>query len=536
MSPRNIPVAGTVLALLVVASIGAVGYRTVRSEAETTAWVEHTYQVIQQLDHIVMSINLAESAVRGYALSREEHLRRELQPAIAQARQSYSRAGELTHDNVTQQKGLHDLGPKLDRRIQLLDEYSARVSSGGSTHVLPEALQVSAEIRQLTSELIQREQGLLSLRVAERSEQTARVLRVCAAGFLTSLLLLLAASGLVSREMRSRRRAQRELRNKHAETTQLLQMGELLQSSRNLDEACSVIGQFAPMFFEQQPGSMYLFSATHNALETRSVWGSSSSEPSIFGADDCWALRLGRPHGFDPTTVRTACKHLSEPLPVASLCLPLLAHGEVLGILHIASAGRLSDELRKRGEIVGEQLSMALANLALREKLRNQSIRDPLTGLFNRRYTEETLDRELHRAARTQQSLALLMLDVDHFKRFNDTFGHEAGDQVLREIGKALGSHTRGSDVVSRMGGEELLVVLPGATETAAEQKGEELRAEVAKLRLVHAGRELGEITISIGVAVYPRHGTGAEELMRAADAALYRAKREGRDRVIVAA
>ncbi len=534
----NLPVAGLVVALVVLSIIGTIGYRTVRAQAETAEWVEHTYRVIEQLDRIVMSINLAESAVRGYALTREEHLRRELEPAIAQARTAFTKARELTGDSRQQQGRLRVIGPKIERRIQLLEEYIARVSGGGTTRVLPEALLVSSEIRQLTSEMVAHEQQMLNQRVAERGEQTALILRVLGAGLAATMLLVLGAFSLVHREMRSRRRTQRELRGKHAETTLLLQLGELLQASRNLDEACDVITQFAPQYFELQPGSVALFNQAHNVLETRSAWcqPNAAVSRSVFSADDCWALRRGRTHSFDPTSARLVCKHVFEPHPVASQCVPLLAQGEVLGVMHVTSQRKITEEFRKRTAILGEQLSMALANLALREKLRNQSIRDPLTGLFNRRYTEETLEREIRRAARSQESLAVLMMDVDHFKRFNDTFGHEAGDLVLREIGNVLTTHTRGSDIVSRLGGEELLVVLPGANGRNAELKAEQLRGEISKLRMVHAGRDLGEVTISIGVSFYPNHGVAGEELIRSADAALYAAKRAGRDRVIVAA
>lgn len=534
---NNIPLAGLGLALAVVATIGAVGYRTVLSQAETAAWVEHTHFVIEELDLILLSINQAESAVRGYALAHEEHLGNDLGPAIAQAQHAFARAKELTRDNPQQQERLRTLEPKLKRRVELLLEHFERVKAGGPTRVLPEAIQVSGEIKQLTSEMVVREQALLSGRVTQRSEQTTQTLLVLGIGLFVSLSLVIGAFVLMKREMRSRLRTQAALSSKHEETALMLQMGELLQSSRSLDEACAVIGQFAPRFFDNQPGGMFLFNASHKLLEQRSAWCSAGgNEREVFAADDCWALRRGQLHWYDATSVRMPCKHVGEPGPTSSLCQPLLAQGEVLGVLHVTSAGELDKDFRKRGAIVGEQVSMALANLALREKLRNQSIRDPLTGLFNRRYTEETLEREIHRASRSAETLAVLMLDVDHFKRFNDTFGHEAGDQVLCEIGKVLTTHTRASDVVSRMGGEELLVVLPSARGDDAERKAQELRAEISKLRVMHAGRDLGEVTISIGVAIYPQHGSTSSELLRSADAALYTAKREGRDRVVVAA
>jgi diguanylate cyclase (GGDEF)-like protein len=184
---------------------------------------------------------------------------------------------------------------------------------------------------------------------------------------------------------------------------------------------------------------------------------------------------------------------------------------------------------------VGERISLALANLRLREVLRTQSIRDPLTGLFNRRYMEESLERELRRAMRNEQTVALLMLDIDHFKRFNDTFGHQAGDTLLRTLGDFLSQRTRGQDVACRFGGEEFALILAGAGSDDAVKRSRLLREELQQLSVSHSGQVLGRITFSIGIATYPGNAASTERLIRAADGALYRAKAEGRDRICVA-
>jgi diguanylate cyclase (GGDEF)-like protein len=534
----NLPVLGLAVALAVIAAIGSYGYRTVRMQLEIAAWVEETYRVIHELDTMLMSIASAESAARGFALSRDESLAREVDPSIEQARRSLADVRGLLRANARQSERLDQLEPNVERRITLLQEYMSRVGAGGPTRVLPEALERSHAIRRVTLDMMHEEQDSLNERIDTRGRQTSLVLWVSGIGLVASLIWVGVAFLLVQREMKSRLRVEHELRGKHAESLLLLQLGELLQAARTLEEGYDLIGEFAPRFFEDQSGAMFLHNAQHNQLELRSAWRDYAlpRERSAFTPDDCWALRRGRPHWYDRQSVRTACKHLPDPPPSASLCLPMLAHGELLGLLHVDAPAEFGENFRRRAAILGEQVGMALANLALREKLRNLSIRDPLTGLFNRRYTEETLDREIRRAARSQESLAVLMMDVDHFKRFNDTFGHQAGDQVLREIGKVLATHTRGGDVVSRMGGEELLAILPSARAPDAERKAEELRAEISKLRLLQAGRDLGEVTVSIGVALYPQHGVNAEELFRAADAALYAAKRAGRDRVVIAA
>ncbi|HEV2176937.1 MAG TPA: diguanylate cyclase [Terriglobia bacterium] len=172
--------------------------------------------------------------------------------------------------------------------------------------------------------------------------------------------------------------------------------------------------------------------------------------------------------------------------------------------------------------------------ISAREELRAQAIRDPLTGLFNRRYMEESLGRELHRALRNQQSLGVIMLDLDHFKRFNDAAGHAAGDALLKELGSLLQFRTRKEDIACRYGGEEFTVILPGMPLDLARSRAEELRAAMKDARIEHRGQSLGPVTLSVGVAAAPDHGATAEEILQAADEALYQAKAEGRDRVVV--
>jgi len=180
-------------------------------------------------------------------------------------------------------------------------------------------------------------------------------------------------------------------------------------------------------------------------------------------------------------------------------------------------------------------IALALSNLRLSEKLRHQSIRDPLTGLFNRRYMEESLERELRRGVRNNELVALLMIDIDHFKQFNDTFGHQAGDTLLREFGTFLRQRTRGQDVACRFGGEEFVIILTASSLDGASQRAELLREELKQLVVQHVGQVLGALSISIGVSAFPNHGSSAEELLNAADRALYRAKSEGRDKVVLA-
>lgn len=173
--------------------------------------------------------------------------------------------------------------------------------------------------------------------------------------------------------------------------------------------------------------------------------------------------------------------------------------------------------------------------LRLRDALVDQATHDPLTGLYNRRYMEEWLRLELHRARRHGRAVGVVMLDIDHFKRVNDRFGHEAGDLVLREVADTICAAARKSDVICRYGGEEFLVLMPEASLADAARKAEELRAAVGRLRLQSRGTPVGALAISAGVCAFPDHGQDAEALLRCADEALYAAKERGRDRVVLA-
>ena len=184
---------------------------------------------------------------------------------------------------------------------------------------------------------------------------------------------------------------------------------------------------------------------------------------------------------------------------------------------------------------LAEHIGLALANLQLREPLHSQSVRDPLTGLFNRRYLEESLQREVSRAKRSKRPLGIVMLDLDNFKPFNDRLGHEAGDNVLREVGRFLQSHVRGDDIACRYGGEEFTLLLPEASLEVVRARAEHLRERIKQLQVDYHGQLLGPLTVSLGVAILPDHGGSAEAVLQAADAALYRAKTDGRERVVVA-
>ncbi|MGH8653297.1 MAG: GGDEF domain-containing protein [Gammaproteobacteria bacterium] len=177
---------------------------------------------------------------------------------------------------------------------------------------------------------------------------------------------------------------------------------------------------------------------------------------------------------------------------------------------------------------------MALVSLKLREALRDRSVRDPLTRLFNRRYLEETLNRELSSCKRADQPLGVIMIDVDHFKKYNDTHGHDTGDYVLVQIADIVRSKLRAGDTPCRYGGEELVLLMPGAPKEIAAARAESVRAAVEKHELVYKDKALTGVTVSLGVAGFPGDGNTAAAVLKAADSALYVAKQSGRNRVVI--
>lgn len=329
----------------------------------------------------------------------------------------------------------------------------------------------------------------------------------------------------------------RVLTERSRRATLLAKMGELLQSCMTREEVFTAALGFAPKIFPARRGALALFNASRTSLDIAGQWHDCRLPVQSFEPESCWALRTGHPHLVPAGDTTAPCPHAAG-VKSSYLCVPILAQGEALGILHIQA----TEDQPKLGEAemsfkttFAAQVGLSVANIRLRDALRAQSTKDPLTGLYNRRYLGEMLEREIRRAARAEQPLGILMLDLDHFKKFNDTYGHDAGDAVLRETASFLVRSIRAEDFVCRYGGEEFVVVLPTADLRVAGMRAEAIRSRLRDLVIMHQGRSLGLVTASIGVAALPLHGTTEKDILQAADAALYRAKKAGRDRVVVA-
>jgi len=337
-----------------------------------------------------------------------------------------------------------------------------------------------------------------------------------------------------------------ELQLRTRQMTLLNEMGDLLECCGTVQEASVVVSQSVQKLFpDAASGALYLFKPSRNLLEAAGKWGKLNAE-TVFTPDECWALRRGRPHWNESGDDAIRCPHLAEDSTSSCLCVPLVGRGDTLGVLRLsftdddraprnAASGSLRDSRQQLAATVSGQVALSLSSLRLRETLRDQSIRDPLTGLFNRRFMEESLERELQRGARKSHPVSVLYLDLDHFKGFNDAFGHDAGDLVLRAIADLLANFFRSDDVCCRFGGEEFGVILPEAPVEHAAFRANALRAEVKRLKLQYKNQALGMVTLSIGVAAFPQHATTGAELLKVADQCLYQSKAAGRDAVTVA-
>ena len=331
-----------------------------------------------------------------------------------------------------------------------------------------------------------------------------------------------------------------ELELRHQEMMLLGQMNEFLQACASAEEAHKMLADLLKPLFPDCEGALFRMTVSENLLEMVATWGEFIPNKSLFQPSECWALRRGHIHLVEAHSPSLLCQHINvdnhNPL-AKSFCIPMMAYGDTLGLLQLTAMKPegLTEAKQQLGRTVAEHLALALANLELRETLKNQSIRDPLTGLYNRRYLEEFLEQELHRAQRSQDLVGVIMIDIDHFKQFNDTFGHDAGDLVLQEVGKTLTNAVRKSDVACRYGGEELTLILPGASLEETQKRAEEIRLAIRQLSLRYRQTSLNSITASFGVASYPQHGSTIEEIIQTADAALYDAKKQGRDRTVVA-
>ncbi len=544
---------------LILSAIAVQVYRVVGDFVEASHWVTHSMNVRQEITLTLASLHDAEASQRAYLISTSSERLADYSATVPRIAEHIAKLDELVSDNPGQADSARKLQSLIDERLSAIHEVLDQFDRGGI-----EAARASSQMARSRSDDIKIDTlGQRMLRIEEelqmtRQEHTAeqgRLTRLMTVGaILLSMMMLAVALFLVLREQRHRmtsmlaaRAANRELSRSLSDSQRLSQslrelaeLGEMLQGCRGIDEAASGLAISLPRLLPTSSGSIHMINPSHNQIEAVVLWGADKQDNAeIFEPDDCWALRRGHAYPLAGTAPAFTCKHLHgsrEKHPGHDhLCVPMVAQGEILGVISMTSAHEIGNTERSNIIAACESISMALSNLKLQETLRIQSLRDPLTGLFNRRYLEASFEREIQRAERRKIPLSVLMLDIDHFKRFNDTFGHEAGDALLAHFGTVLGKVVRNEDVSCRYGGEEFTVLMPEADAQHAQTRAEEICAAVRAMELQHRNLSLGKITVSIGVATFDQHGRTPDELLRNADNALYMAKNRGRDRVVVA-
>lgn len=547
----------TILGLVLVV-VAVQVYRTVGELVQANAWVNHTFQTREQIVTTVGALRNAEAAQRAYLIGGDSARLAEVYATVPRVAEHMARLTALVSDNPAQTANASKLETLLGQRKDVMAQSLARYHARGPQTPQPDpqyalARDQDTEVDALAAGMIAQEEQLLAQRQhsSDATVALSRLLTLLAVALCFCVLAF--ALLLILREQRHRLSSERRVTRANVDLErsldesrrlgdtlgQLSNLGHMLQGCRSLDEAALGLSATLARMFEGTRGSVNLINASQNLVAPVSHWGDAAATDTAFAPDECWALRLG--HAYPEQTAFPSaftCRHLhAEPTSDAraQLCVPLLAQGSMLGTLVLLDDDAIGAETRTAAIAAAEQISLAVANLRLQETLRTQSLRDPLTGLFNRRYLEVSLERDLTRAIRRNQPLAVLMLDVDHFKRFNDTHGHDAGDALLTQFGELLMATVRSEDVACRYGGEEFTIVLQEADAALALDRAEDICRAVRTLRVGYKNHDIGPVTVSIGIASYPQHGDSPEQLLRRADRALYAAKDGGRDRVCVA-
>nr|WP_307735661.1 diguanylate cyclase [Massilia pinisoli] len=540
--------------LLIVACLAALPFVSSREADSTMVALKNVSDKAHAYDHLLDLLKDAETGQRGYVITGDASFLAPYDSATAEMPDALRRLAPLADgpdERATQ--------AEIDRYVHLKLDELARTIALRRTDGLPAA---AAAVGDRTGKTyMDRLRALIGDRVdaLERDRHTLRDRLATTLGYNTLLgILASAASALmigvalyvVRRSLRGRAQAAdlarrqaedhaEQARASQARSQRLAVTAEMLQAMDSLtraDELRDVLPGFLPQLLPGSAGAVYLYRHSRDFLQRVATWGGAVHHPDLVSPAQCWSLRFGRMHVAEPGA-GLRCPHCGDGAPGhADLCVPMISQGEVLGLL-VASvpAGPDSASDQAAANAISEQLALGTSNINLREVLRRQSTVDELTGLYNRRYFDETLRRELFRAERKRAALALVMIDLDHFKRMNDTYGHEAGDIVLRAVGQVLREGVRRSDVACRYGGEELVLVLPECDAAAAVRSAETIRATIAALELHHGDTLLPDVTASFGIAVWPANGDDAATLLQAADRALYTAKHAGRNRVCTA-
>lgn len=533
-------IAAGIGAVLFTLAAGAVLYNNTQTLTTAAQRVQHTQEVLSSLQRATLLAERVEYRAHLFTLNNDEDDLDRARAAGNSLVNSSSHIRVLVADNPNQTANVNDLASCAAR----LSDLTANLTQ----HSAIPSVQVQ-QCQKIIGLMTDQEQLLLTER-AEHSHN--RLLTAISTEFFLvpiSILCLIGLFALLLRDAMQRQRASREAQRMNEELAHSVSALEgkaresaLMTAARNELQLCVEVQQVystAGISFSRllpgTSGCLYMINNSRNHVEVVSSWGEASHE-DFSPPESCCSLRSGQARWRQPGVSEIHCTHFGGIIPDRYHCLPIVAYGNTIGLLYIQCQ---SDELIQR---VNEHLdavrqltqitALAIATLNLRTKLENQSIRDSLTGLFNRHFMQISLEREMARAHRRKQIMAVMMLDVDHFKAFNDTHGHAAGDEVLKAFAQVLQSNIRAEDIACRYGGEEFTIILPDSTVKGACDRADSIVSAIAELRVRFGQETFDGFGISIGVAFYPGDGDTYDQLLQHADAALYEAKRNGRSQV----
>jgi diguanylate cyclase (GGDEF)-like protein len=536
-------VTAAAICILLMLIAGGLVYANTRRTITAADWVEHTQEVLNSLRTASQMSDRVDSSAHLYAITSDTG-------RLDQARSS----ANLLETQVSRLKTLIAENPTQAANVQQMLSCSTDVTRAVTEMHAGDQFPVGPVQRcqQTIARMTEQERQLL----AERTKASQRIsvvsltsdfvfvgLSVLALTTLFGFLLRAAdlrqrGENLILKANRDLEESIQKLKEQADETSLLSTLRDELQLCVNLQEVYECARSGFSRLGPGTCGALCMTTNSRNIMETVISWGEIARE-DCHPPESCCSLRSGQLRWREPAGSEIHCGHFGDDCPERYVCVPMLAHGDTLGLLYVqyptaesmALARHRLPALRQLLQLTG----MAIASMRLRIKLEQQSIRDPLTNLFNRHFMEVALERELSLAARRSTMLAVMMLDIDHFKDFNDTHGHAAGDTVLQAVAEVCRETVRTEDIVCRYGGEELTIILPDIDPQAAFARAEGIRTAVAALRVSDGKESYGEVTMSIGIALYPNSGTSSEALLRRADQALYHAKRQGRDQVQLA-
>ncbi len=587
------------IVVLALASLAGLLADASNQTSDSFRWVTHSAEVIETAEEALGDLRDAESGQRGFVLTHNPAYARSFAERIASSRRNIAHVVALVADNRLQHDRAHLIGKLISERGARLQEPldlgrqgrfadATAVIASGRGRELMDAITVRAQA------FLEEERALQASRADAANRRLARskwlaVIGASVVAVLVALSFALLIRGIrrplgtiiqvmtdlgrgekarieaamgstefsrlargynamadrlehaLDEQINSEQRLQIANAELHTNSMMLQDRGAVIEllggmahrmhAARTDDELAQIIRVFVPRVLPDLPGILYAHNNSRNLLVPTAAWGGLDVPQDGFAPDQCWALRRGQSHCVTEPGRDIVCGHAG--VQEIYHCEPLLAGGEVIGALYLR--GRVEAESRFPLTVLTENISSALVNHRLQRSLREQTIRDPLTGLFNRRYMEEALTLEIARSSRSGAPLSLVMCDVDHFKRFNDEFGHDAGDIVLQAVAAEMRSRFRDGDVVCRYGGEEFTVIAPGTSADALLSRVEEVRQAISELNITRNGRTLGSTSMSFGIATWATTmARDGSTLMQAADSALYQAKRDGRNRALI--